>query len=565
MNPKSAPTDSNRRWRGRGDPVTSSEGAPGQLQPPPVGAPPIVPQQPVSPASDRTAETTCPAVVVDPDDTPVGTGGLLTGLGSVRTSSWLTSAAIHLCLLIVLAVLTYRLGGNERGISIDGSVSSPGADVEFETIQTEAQQASSDAPSFDQPVNVPLVETSTSDAATSIAVTSITAPDQAYQVNDLATADLKSGSSPANTAMQTFLGGGGMSARTPEGRKKYGDLYGATAASETAVENALRWLAAHQRSNGSWSFDLSLDPCDGQCGNSRKVDDDTPTPATAATGLALLAFMGAGYTSDVGPYQETVTRGFYYLKSAATESESGYDWQQSGSMYGHGIAMMALSEALGMTQLNDRYDSDLLHFVERGALFTTIAQHPNGSWGYTPASPGDTTVTGWQLLSLVGARKAGIPLPSTTFPKTKAFLMSVREEPTYQFGYNTPEPRRTTTAIALTLMMYLGQTPGNTLFDEAVDQLASAGPKRTDVYHDYYATMALHHWRHPGWEKWNTALRDHLVQTQATQGHEAGSWHFKDPWGDIGGRVYTTAMCTLILEVYYRFLPLYEKPSDFPL
>ncbi len=60
-------------------------------------------------------------------------------------------------------------------------------------------------------------------------------------------------------------------------------------------------------------------------------------------------------------------------------------------------------------------------------------------------------------------------------------------------------------------------------------------------------------------------MRDHLVASQAKQGHERGSWHFKDKWGDIGGRLYTTAMCTMMLEVYYRYLPMYEKIEEFPL
>lgn len=234
-------------------------------------------------------------------------------------------------------------------------------------------------------------------------------------------------------------------------------------------------------------------------------------------------------------------------------------------MYAHAIALMAISETLGMTKREDRYDSDLLHYAERGSFFTVAAQHENGSWGYTPGSPGDTTLTGWQILSLIGAKKAGIQTRSDTFTRAKGFLMSVREGTEFQFGYRTPEAERTTTAIALTLLIYLGQTPGYTYFDRAIDKLAEDGPTLTNVYHDYYATMALHHFRHRDWETWNATLRDHLVRTQETEGHEAGSWHFRDKWGDVGGRLYTTAMCALTLEVYYRFLPLYDEPPEFPL
>ena len=101
---------------------------------------------------------------------------------------------------------------------------------------------------------------------------------------------------------------------------------------------------------------------------------------------------------------------------------------------------------------------------------------------------------------------------------------------------------------------------------EALSELAERGPTKTNIYHDYYATLALHHARHPDWDRWNTQLRDHLVATQATEGHERGSWHFDDRWGNVGGRLYTTAMCAMTLEVYYRYLPLYGAvDEEFPL
>lgn len=481
-------------------------------------------------------------------------------LASVRFSSWLLSAAIHLIVLLILALLTYQLRGARSGLSIDGAISDAEPQSSVTQLSTTPDLQNNDAQSTDQAITVDVM--AVSDA---VAQSSVLSPESSPTIDPAMLAELKSGGSTLAGQRHAYLGGGGMSARTPEGRKKQGDLYGATAESETAVENALKWLAVHQRSDGSWSFNLELAPCDGQCRHGKPLGENTPTPSTAATGLALLSFFGAGYTDVVGPYQDTVRRGLYYLKSAAVETEYGFDWQQGGSMYGHGIAMMALSEALGMTRVEDRYDSDLLHHVKQGAFFTATAQHPSGSWGYTPGSPGDTTLTGWQLLSLVGARKAGIQLRSDTFSNAKQFLMSVREKKKYEFGYKSPNAEPTTTAIALTLLMYLGQTPGYSPFDRAIDDLAERGPTLTNVYHDYYATLALHHWRHRDWESWNTKLRDHLVASQATEGHEAGSWHFKDKWGDVGGRVYTTAMSTLILEVYYRFLPLYDDPPEFPL
>ena len=67
---------------------------------------------------------------------------------------------------------------------------------------------------------------------------------------------------------------------------------GGTRQSEDAVERGLAWLAEHQFPDGGWRFDLSQHPrCAGQCRDSGDYDS-----TTAATGLALLSFLGAGYT-----------------------------------------------------------------------------------------------------------------------------------------------------------------------------------------------------------------------------------------------------------------------------
>ena len=53
-------------------------------------------------------------------------------------------------------------------------------------------------------------------------------------------------------------------------------------------------------------------------------------------------------------------------------------------------------------------------------------------------------------------------------------------------------------------------------------------------------------------------MREVLISEQIKVGHLAGSWDPKDEWGRYGGRLYSTALATLTLEVYYRFLPLYR-------
>lgn len=94
------------------------------------------------------------------------------------------------------------------------------------------------------------------------------------------------------------------------------------------------------------------------------------------------------------------------------------------------------------------------------------------------------------------------------------------------------------------------------------------------MYYNYYATQVMrHNDGEPGkdgaWKKWNTEMRDWLVTSQAKGGHVEGSWYMAGDHGSThGGRVYCTSMATMILEVYYRHMPIYGKAAakeDFPL
>ncbi len=387
---------------------------------------------------------------------------------------------------------------------------------------------------------------------------------------DLVPPELAALASPSDSAssrasLTRLPSSSSLEGRLGSARERVGRDHGATEESERAVEAALAWLADHQRGSGAWSFDLSTQPCDGRCRDSKRQDDSTPTPSTAATGLALLAFLGAGYTHEQGKYAEVVQKGLYYLRGAGLETETGIDWQQ-GSMYGHGIALMAVAEAAAMSGKDGQFDRELIQLAKEATNFTCAAQHSNGSWGYVPGSPGDTTLTGWQVLSLVAARRNQIGLPTPTMPRAKSFVISMADaNKPYAFGYQGPPAKPTTTAIGLTLLLYLGDPPGFTPFESALTQMARRGPTRTNVYHDYYATLALHHAGHRDFGDYFAIVRQHLIVTQSQAVHEGGSWHFKDDWGDIGGRLYTTAMAAMILEVPYRYLPLYGPADHFPL
>ena len=90
--------------------------------------------------------------------------------------------------------------------------------------------------------------------------------------------------------------------------------------------------------------------------------------------------------------------------------------------------------------------------------------------------------------------------------------------------------------------------------------MPGSGP--TDFYYYYYATLAVYQRQGSDWDRWNKALQRELLRDQRRDGAAAGSWDPDAMWGSYGGRVYSTALGALCLEVYYRYLPLYD--NDFP-
>jgi hypothetical protein len=321
---------------------------------------------------------------------------------------------------------------------------------------------------------------------------------------------------------------------------------GPTQGSQGAVEMGLEWLAAHQWQDGGWRLDLTKGPCGDRCRNSGKV-----STSTGATGLALLAFLGAGHTHMAGEYRDVVDRGLYYLKQRIINTPHGADLQE-GTMYAQGIATIALCEAYAMTQ-----DAALRESAQRAIDFICYAQHSGGGWRYQPNTPGDTTVFGWQMMALKSALLGGLDVPSPTLRLGERFLDSVQTAQGSYYGYTIRGKSSGPTSVGLLIRMYTGWAREDPRLKRGVQFLAAKGPQPRDMYFNYYASQVLHHYGGPEWLKWNEKLRDYLVEQQATTGHERGSWFFVDQHGSQGGRLYTTAMCVMILEVYYRHMPLY--------
>ena len=339
--------------------------------------------------------------------------------------------------------------------------------------------------------------------------------------------------------------------RTPSGRSEGVHYKGGTMQSEEAVQCALGWLALHQRPDGSWNFNHLSDACQHYCTN---PGSDGST--TAATGLALLPFLGAGYTHKEGDFMAAVAHGLDYLKGHGIKISYGNDLRD-GSMYGQALATIALCEAYAMTR-----DAELVEPAQGGLDYIAYVQDPNtGGWRYNPGEPGDTTVTGWMLMALKSGQMARLAVKSPAISGARRFLDSVQNQDGSQYGYQTRKPKPATTAVGLLCRMYTGWGREQKGLARGVALLAAWGPAKDTLYYDYYATQVLFHWGGEEWDAWNEKMRDRLISSQARAGHQAGSWYFESPQSAAGGRLYNTAMAAMILEVYYRFMPLYGEQA----
>jgi hypothetical protein len=326
---------------------------------------------------------------------------------------------------------------------------------------------------------------------------------------------------------------------------------------ESVVSSALDWLDRHQMPDGSWSFDHTL--CPGCCAKCRNPGE-LAKARNAATGLALLAYLGAGHTHQDGRHKEQVESGLDYLvEHIAVSPHGGSFMEGGGNMYSHGIAATALSEAYAMTA-----DKKLMAPAQQAIDFVCYAQDPvGGGWRYSPRQKGDTSVTGWQLAALRSAHGCFLHVPAATVKKTVDFLDSVQADEGAAYGYVQPGHRPATTAIGLLCRLHLGWEKDNPALKRGVERLAAKGPSENNMYYNYYAHQLMFQVGGEAWLAWKNQMLDFLAESQATEAHEAGSWYFDgaDHGARRGGRLYATTMAAIVLEVYYRHLPMFKKQT----
>ncbi|MEI7879597.1 MAG: prenyltransferase/squalene oxidase repeat-containing protein [bacterium] len=296
---------------------------------------------------------------------------------------------------------------------------------------------------------------------------------------------------------------------------------------EVAIDRAQEWLAKGQQPNGSWGT------CNGR------------------NGLALMALMVNGSTPGHGKYGDKVAKGIEFL--IGSQHENGYlVVGESGSMYQHALATLALAEAYGMTQ-----NPAIRESLTKAIHLILKAQSPSGGWRYTPV-PGDQdlSVTVMQIMALRAAADTGLYVPTEAVDFGVRYVRACWSAPSMTYGYGGPSGdggvRMTAAGTVCLQSCGLEDDPN---VPKAVQYLMAANRYGQQVYKNsdnwecwyghYYASVALYHYGGDAWKSYYPKLCESVLRDWAKAGH----------YGDV----LTTSWAILSIGTPYRYLPIYQR------
>ena len=310
-----------------------------------------------------------------------------------------------------------------------------------------------------------------------------------------------------------------------------------TPAARQAIRSGLEYLAGQQNENGSFGADRLL------AGN------------TGVCGLAGLAFLSEGSTTDSGTYSSNIRLCMSFLESHCDGEGliDNPDYQSSGPMYGHGFATLFLAEIYGMPGTQT-----LKPKIEKAVGLIVRTQGDSGGWRYQPnREDADLSVTVCQLMALRAARNAGFFVPTETIRQGIEYIRQSRN-PDGGFCYQLTGPRDSgfaRSAAALVGLQSAGIYSGEEI-TRGIEYLFDSRPGGDAIegsyyyYGHYYAVQAV--WQRGGtsWKRWFPAIRDELISRQQSS---SGSWTSRY------SPEYSTAMALIVLQIPNNILPIFQR------
>jgi hypothetical protein len=333
---------------------------------------------------------------------------------------------------------------------------------------------------------------------------------------------------------------------------------------ERAVSNSLEWLKTKQNPDGSW-----------------------PGPNKAAmTGLALLCYLGRCETPDSPFYGDTVMKGIMYLIELSKKNEYGYigeEIKSGGSTYAHGIATYALGEMYTLARLGSKELPGMKDAFVKGVKLIIENQNKRGSWTYGGVEVGkpyaynkdsngeDLSVAGWQFQALKAAKNSSLKIEGLHSALDK-MVEYVLAKQTKDGGFGTANRDQHYNQWSLTgagsLALQTAAKGKSAATKKAIDFLhrfLEAEPldwnKNCNPYCWYYYTQTFFQ---AGGEEWKFFNQQFLPQILSAQQPDGSFKKGRANWpaGDTPDPVYRQTLCTLMLEVYYRYLKVADRDEE---
>jgi len=270
----------------------------------------------------------------------------------------------------------------------------------------------------------------------------------------------------------------------------------------------------------------------------------------ATCSLGGLAMMCAGHAPGEGQFGKAIDFCVEYVMNNVRED--GYiaiDGGMRENMYGHGFAMLFLSQAYGMTRKAAIGDK-----LRKAVQLTIRAQNDEGGWRYQPIkSDADLSVTVCQIMALRGARDAGIDVPDETRRKCIEYVQkSQNRNGSFRYTMHGGHTTYAMTAAGVTSLYSAGIYEGEAV-TKALEYMQkfkpSAGQRGGHYFYEhYYAVQAMWHAGGKHWNDWYPMIRDELIRSQTDE----GSWPSSEAGPEFGA-----AMGCIILQMPLNYLPIF--------
>lgn len=309
-----------------------------------------------------------------------------------------------------------------------------------------------------------------------------------------------------------------------------------TAETRETLRHSLDWLQAAQESDGRW---------DAQAWGAQ------PQFGIGVSALAILALIHKEPTVFSSPYAETVRHGIDYL-IRCMDAEGLMGPAASGATYNQGLATLALLEAQALESHPEWQAAG-----ERAVHWLIRAQHPAGGWGYVAGDQPNASATIWPLQALIRAEALNDPHLRPAVERGLDWL-SQSITASGELAYSTVPPANSspatlTAAGAVCFLLQNQDTPHPAArrLMAALRRLVPGFQKdaQPNYYRQYFIGRAFELASDTESLQRLAAENEQWRATcQVASGPQAGSWNATDPWGGIGGRVYSTALASLALK-----------------